>query len=313
MAQPSERDTQAQIVPDEQAAVAFGRFVGIIARLRAPDGCPWDRKQTHASIARNLIEEAYEAVAAIEDGDAEELAEELGDVLLEVVLQAQIASDAGEFTINDVLAAIDAKMIRRHPHVFGTRAASQALGVDLGEVTTAEQVAGLWDRIKLIEREQAEERRRAKALAAGEDPDVEPGLLDGVPRSQPALMQTQGIVRKAAAAGFFWDSEQGIWDKVAEEAAEFREALAKPEPGRAAGTEQVSHATEEFGDLLFSLVCVAHQEGVDAETALQVANAKFRRRWAIIEEGARQQGRRVEDLTLAEQDALWDAAKAAGA
>ena len=126
MAQPSERDTQAQIVPDEQAAAAFGRFVGLIARLRDPDGCPWDRKQTHASIARNLIEEAYEAVAAIEDGDAEELAEELGDVLLEVVLQAQIASDAGEFTINDVLAAIDAKLAELQAKAYDAYATLQS-------------------------------------------------------------------------------------------------------------------------------------------------------------------------------------------
>ena len=289
-----------------EAQEAFGAFVETIAALRGEGGCPWDRAQTHASIARNMLEEAYEAVDAIESGDAFELCAELGDVLLQVVLQAQMAQDAGEFCITDVVEGANAKMIRRHPHVFGSQAAADALGVDLAEIETPGQVSDLWDRIKLIERAQTEERRRAAAIAAGRNPDAPESLMDSVPRSQPALLQTHGIVRKAASAGFFWEDADGTWDKVSEELGEVREALAERDE-----TSDAAHAQEEFGDLLFTLVCVAHQEGIDAEMALGGACEKFRRRWANMEQGARRQGRRVEELSLAEQDALWDAAKAA--
>ena len=164
---------------------AFDQFVATISALRAPDGCPWDREQTHSSIAHNMIEEAYEAVDAIEAGDVAHMREELGDVLLQVVLQSQIAADAGEFDIEDVAADVDAKMVRRHPHVFGDEAAAGA-----------SEVLNLWDKVKLQEKQAADQ--------AGEDNGSEPpaGLLDGVPVSFPALMQAQKISRKAAAAGF---------------------------------------------------------------------------------------------------------------
>lgn len=159
----------------------FDAFVETIAHLRAPDGCPWDREQTHGSIASNMIEEAYEAVDAIEAADTAHLREELGDVLLQVVLQSQIAADAGEFTIDDVCRDVNAKMVRRHPHVFGEVQASDA-----------NEVLDLWDQVKLQEKE----------AAAGDAEPAEAGLLDGVPRSFPALMQAQKISRKAAATGF---------------------------------------------------------------------------------------------------------------
>lgn len=330
-----------------EAAEALGRFVATVAMLRGPQGCPWDRRQTHVSIARNMVEEAYEAAQAMEDGDPDELCGELGDVLLQVVLQAQIAADEGEFTIADVARAADAKMVRRHPHVFGVEASAAALGVapeelahEAGEVDGAEDVASMWDRIKLIEHRQDAERRRARASQAGDGAGATggpgergQGLMDDVPRMQPALMQAQGIVRKAAAAGFFWDERQGAWDKVSEELGELADALrerASVGGGRAAEAGDMlgegsgesvagakdawqaaqAHATDELGDVLFSLVCVAHQEGLDAEAALMSTLAKFRRRWAIIERGAREQGKAPEELTLAEQDALWEQAKA---
>ncbi len=253
-------------------------LVQTIWRLRQPDGCPWDRKQTHASIAKNMIEEAYEAVDCIEDDDIAHLREELGDVLMQVVLHAQIAADAGEFTMADVARDIDEKLIRRHPHVFGEHAAA----------SDADEVLDIWDQVKLAEKE----ARDADAAAAEERPA---GLLDGVPRSLPALMQAQKASRKAAAVGFEWDTVADVWDKVAEERAEFE----REEPG--------SDAREmEFGDLLFALVNVARKEGIDAESALRASTAKFRARWAAMEDVAFERGIALESLSTAELNELWD-------
>ena len=187
----------------------FDAFVETIARLRAPDGCPWDREQTHQSIAHNMIEEAYESVDAIETGNVAHLREELGDVLLQVVLQAQIAADAGEFDIDDVCRVINEKMIRRHPHVFGDASAQ-----------SAEDVSDIWAKVKMEEHRSAEE-------APGDAPRE--GLLDSVPSSFPALMQAQKISRKAVAAGFEWDSEEDVWDKVAEEVKSGKRYILFPE------------------------------------------------------------------------------------
>ena len=260
-------------------------LVETIWRLRQPDGCPWDKKQTHASIAKNMIEEAYEAVDAIEADDPAHLREELGDVLMQVVLQAQIAADAGEFTLADVADDINAKLIRRHPHVFGSDGSAP-------HAETAEDVQAIWSRVKLAEKEAADKR----ADAAGERPA---GLLDAVPRGLPALMQAQKVSKKAAAAGFEWESVADIWDKVDEERAEF---LREP-----TGTEA---AEMEFGDILFALVNVARREGVDAESALRASTAKFRARWAAMEDAARAEGRAIEDLDMAELNDLWERAKA---
>ncbi len=255
----------------------FDRLVRTMWRLRQPDGCPWDREQTHRSITRNMVEEAYEAVEAIEADDATHLAEELGDVLEQVVLHAQIAVDDGAFTIDDVIHGLNEKLVRRHPHVFGEHAAAG----DGGEVQD------IWDEVKAAER-----------AASGEDERPQ-GLLDSVPRSLPALMQCQKISKRAAKAGFEWPDEAGVWEKVAEERAEMeREAPGSPE--RAA----------EFGDLLFALVNVARWEGIDAEEALAASNRKFRARWARMEERARELGVVLDELDAAALNELWDRAKA---
>lgn len=287
---------------------SFDQFVATIAALRAPDGCPWDRVQTHESIAHNMIEEAYEAVDAIERGDVAHLREELGDVLLQVVLQSQIASDDGEFDIDDVCADVNEKMIRRHPHVFGDAHAANA-----------SETLDLWDKVKLTEKGDAD----AAAEGAGERRE---SLLDGVPSSFPALMQAQKISRKAAAAGFEWDSLDDVWDKVREEVGELREAY-EAAPKAASGKVDADAAAadtaadadaaraaaaaveDEFGDVLFSLVNVGRRMGVDAEGALRSTCRKFRDRWAYMEQAAWSQGRAIEDLSNDEREALWCEAK----
>lgn len=260
------------------AGETFAAFVDTIAALRAPNGCPWDREQTHESIARNMIEEAYEAVDAIEQHDTMHLREELGDVLLQVVLQSQIAADAGEFTVADVCRDVNAKMIRRHPHVFGEAAAG-----------SAEDVLSIWDNVKLAEKSAAD--------AQTEEPE---GLLDSVPASFPALLQAYKISRKAVAAGFEWNTVEDVWAKVEEEIAEFKQACRSDD----------AQAKElEFGDVLFSLVNVARKEGIDAETALRATCRKFRERWAFMEGAAWGQGKRIEELDMDEMQQLWDQAK----
>lgn len=256
----------------------FAAFVDAIAALRAPGGCPWDREQTHESIARNMIEEAYEAVDAIEQHDAAHLREELGDVLLQVVLQSQIAADAGEFTVADVCHDVNEKMIRRHPHVFGEEAAA-----------SADEVLSIWDNVKLAEKSASDAQEEAPK-----------GLLDAVPVSFPALLQAYKISRKAVAVGFEWETVEEVWAKVEEEIAEFKQACQN-------GTAEEKEL--EFGDVLFSLVNVARKEGIDAETALRASCRKFRERWAFMEGAAWGQGLRIEELSMEEMQQLWDQAK----
>ena len=253
----------------------FERFRDRIEHLRSPDGCPWDREQTHRSIAKNMIEEAHEAVAAIEAGDVAGMREELGDVLLQVVLQSRIAEDVGEFTLDDVIDDIDAKIVRRHPHVWG--------GARTGDPA---EVLRLWEQTKLAEKAEAAERGEVV------------GLLDGIPRSLPALQQAQGISKKAVAAGFEWDSVGDVWEKFAEEVAEFEAADS--------GSEE---ALLEFGDVLFTLVNVARKHRIDAETALRLTCDKFRNRWSMMEAMAAEDGRRIDVLSIDEQETLWERAK----
>lgn len=255
-------------------------LVETIWRLRQPDGCPWDRKQTHESIGKNMIEEAYEALDCIEAGDEAHLREELGDVLMQVVLHAQIAADAGAFTMADVARDINDKLIRRHPHVFGECSAD-----------SADEVLVIWDSVKLAEKG----AKDADAAEAGERPE---GLLEGVPRSLPALMEAQKVSRKAASAGFEWEIVADVWDKVAEERAEFE--------AEAPGTAE---RELEFGDLLFALVNVARKEGIDAESALRASTAKFRERWAAMENAAYEGGVSLESLTTEQLNSLWDKVK----
>lgn len=255
-------------------------LVETIWRLRQPDGCPWDRKQTHESIGKNMIEEAYEALDCIEAGDEAHLREELGDVLMQVVLHAQIAADAGAFTMADVARDINDKLIRRHPHVFGECSAD-----------SADEVLAIWDSVKLAEKG----AKDADAAEAGERLE---GLLEGVPRSLPALMEAQKVSRKAASAGFEWETVADVWDKVAEERAEFE--------AEAPGTAE---RELEFGDLLFALVNVARKEGIDAESALRASTAKFRERWAAMENAAHEGGVSLESLTTEQLNSLWDKVK----
>ena len=248
----------------------LGEFVRVIAVLRGPDGCPWDRVQTHKSLRKNMIEEAYEAVAAIETEDDAELAEELGDVLLQVVLHAQIADDERRFDIDDVAAKITAKIRHRHPHIFGETQAG-----------TPDEVLANWDRIK--HREKSEKGH---------------GTLDGIPHGLPALMYAQKISRKAVAVGFEWETLDDVWAKVHEEIEELK------------GTEPGSiEAVDEIGDLLFTVVNLARKQGIDAEMALRQTCEKFRRRFADMEASADRDGQRIADLTIDEMEVLWQQAK----
>ena len=269
--------------------VGFERVVRTIWRLRQPDGCPWDREQTHESIKKNMIEEAYEAVDCIEAGNPQHLREELGDVLMQVLLHAQIAEDAGEFSIADVCADLNEKLVRRHPHVFGEDVSA----------ADSQAVLDIWNQVKLAE------HRAAAGAAAGEDAEGEaapvakaPSLLDSVPHALPALMQAQKVSKKAASCGFDWESTQAVWDKVAEERAEFE---AEPRDSE--------RAFEEFGDVLFALVNVARKEGIDAEMALRASCEKFRRRWAAMEDAAAESRVPLEDCSHEELEKLWGMAK----
>ena len=256
----------------------FDRLVRTIWRLRQEDGCPWDKEQTHQSISKNMIEEAYEAVEAITEGSPEHLEEELGDVLEQVVLHSQIEADSGAagFDIDDVCRALNQKLVRRHPHVFGPEA---------GSASSAAAVLDMWESVK------AEER------ASAEDTVHTEGLLDSVPQSLPALMQAQKISKRAAKMGFEWASVADVWDKVAEERAEF--------DAEASGTQQ---KTDEFGDILFALINVARWEGVDAEEALMSACRKFRARWSYMEKAAAKRGFSLDEKPELQED-LWQEAK----
>lgn len=266
----------------------FDRLVRTIWRLRQEDGCPWDKEQTHQSISKNMIEEAYEAVEAIAEGSPEHLEEELGDVLEQVVLHSQIEADSGAsagsgardraagFDIDDVCRALNQKLVRRHPHVFGPEA---------GSTSSAAAVLDVWESVK------AEER------ASAEDTVHTEGLLDSVPQSLPALMQAQKISKRAAKMGFEWASVDDVWDKVAEERAEFE--------AEASGTQQ---KTDEFGDILFALINVARWEGVDAEEALMSACRKFRARWSYMEKAAAKRGFSLDEKPELQED-LWQEAK----
>lgn len=258
----------------------------ISARLRAPGGCPWDQEQTHASLRKHLLEETYEVYDALEAGATPELAEELGDLLLQVILHAQLAAEAGVFDLADVQAALATKIVRRHPHVFGD-----------AEAATASDVNRQWERIK------AAERASAAASAAADAPEGEvapapKSALDGISGSLPALAASQEMQERAANLGYDWPSIDGILDKVIEETQELREATTP------------AHWAEEFGDLLFVLVNVARRQGVEAEAAMRAANAKFRRRFASVERQAADRGVALRDLDFAALDTLWDNAKA---
>lgn len=269
----------------------------VMARLRAPDGCPWDREQTHASLRKYLLEETYETLEALDRGDMAALEEELGDLLLQIVFHAQVADEAGVFDLGDVVAGIVAKLIRRHPHVFGTMppgsgpstsgdAPDSQVGV---KAQDAAAVLRNWETLKRVERAQ-------KAATGGDSVPGKGSMLEGVPRAMPALAYAQAVQARAARVGFDWPDVSGVVDKVAEEAREL--AGAAPEGRR-----------EELGDLLFTVVNLARRLGIDAEEALREANHKFRTRFALMERAAGATGKTLEQYDPAGLDALWGAAK----
>lgn len=266
------------------AAAEFARLVEIIARLRAPDGCPWDRAQTPQTLRPYLVEETYEVLDALDAEDWTELQEELGDVLLQVVLHAQLMAEAGRFGIADVVETIAEKMVRRHPHVFGDATAD-----------SPDEVSRNWARIKAAE-------KRAKA-GTGTD-DVQRSVLDGVPASAPALIQAQRLGEKAAKVGFDWPSAAEVFDKVAEES---RELSAEIDHADADNRKQAME--HELGDLLFTLTSLARHLDLDAESALRKANARFGRRFRFAEAQLARGGEDVYATSAPRLEALWQAAK----
>lgn len=265
-------DLVALMVPALPAPGSLERFQETIAHLRAPEGCPWDRKQTHESLRPYLLEETYEVLDALDSGDAAALREELGDLLLQIVLHSQIAVDHSEFRLADVIATINEKIIRRHPHVWGTV-----------EVSSDEDVKINWDRLKQAEKSGERTSR-----------------LEGVSKALPALTQSFSYQDRAARVGFDWPTIQPVLDKLHEELGELLAA------------ETPDEQFFEMGDVLFVAVNLARWMGADPESALRAANQRFFRRFHYIEQQAVAQGRVLDEMTLAEMDVLWDDAKASG-
>ncbi len=258
-------------VPPLEEGTSFEALQEVVAHLRAPEGCPWDRQQTHQSLCTHLLQETYEVLEAIDTENESALREELGDLLLQVLMQAQIAMEEGAFNVNQVIQGIYWKLVRRHPHVFGDLRAG-----------SAEEVLVNWEKLKAAER-----------MANGK----QEGLLDGVPQALPALTQAQEYQARAARVGFDWEHIEGVLDKVHEELQELRQA------------QSPRQVNDEFGDLLFTLVNLARWKGVDAEAALRQTNARFRRRIKYMEQAAQRQGRSLAQLAPEEMDLLWREAK----
>ena len=246
----------------------ISELIDVIAKLRAPDGCQWDREQTHKSLRPNMLEEAYEAVDAMDSGDMKHLKEELGDVLLQVVLHAQIASEEGAFNIEDVAKGLKDKLIHRHPHVFG----------DV-KVNSTKEILDNWDKLK------AEEKQHRKSA------------MDGISKSQSALMSAQKISKKAVKTGFEWPNEESLYECIFSEFNEFKEAVKE---------QNKEHMEEEFGDILFATVNLARWNKIDAEQALLKANKKFMARFRKMEELATKP---LSEYSFEEYDALWKSAK----
>ncbi|TPI38996.1 nucleoside triphosphate pyrophosphohydrolase [Mesorhizobium sp. B2-9-1] len=265
----------------------ISRLIEIMAALRAPKtGCPWDIEQNFATIAPYTIEEAYEVADAIARGDLDDLREELGDLLLQVVYHAQMAEEIGEFAFGDVVEAITTKMIRRHPHVFGDEKAR-----------SAGMAKGMWEKIKAVEKTEKRDARIARGL----DPeDHGKGYLDSVPVALPALTRALKLQEKAARVGFDWSEAAPILDKIEEEIGELREALA---------TGDAAPIKDEFGDMLFAIVNLGRHLKLDSEAALSGTNEKFRSRFHYVEQALEASGKSLEKATLDEMEALWQQAK----
>jgi len=273
---------QKQLTPGEW----FEKLVAVQARLRAPNGCPWDREQTHESLRTYLVEEAYEVLEALESGDDTKFAEEMGDLLLQIVFHSQIAREEGRFTVVEVIREIHDKMIRRHPHVFGESHAKDSA-----------EVLRNWEQIK------AEERRADGKWENSKDGGGVPkqaSLLDGVSRALPATLEGFQLTRKASRIGFDWEDASGVFEKMQEETEELKAALE--------GRNQL-RMEEELGDLLFAAVNLSRFLKIDPEIALKKANAKFTRRFRAMEGLSRKRGGEFKDLPREQMEALWDAAK----
>ena len=256
---------------------AFADLVALQARLLAPAGCPWDREQTHESLRTYLVEETYEVLDALESGDAEKFAEEMGDLLLQVVFHSQLAKQEGKFDIADVIRHIHTKLVRRHPHVFGAVKAK-----------TAGEVLKNWEQIK------AEERKAKGGEAAAAKPE---SAIDGVARSLPAVMEAYQLTRKASRVGFDWDSAGAVLEKLREESAELNDEI---------GRNHEVELEEEAGDLLFAAVNVARFLKIDPEIALKKANRKFERRFRLMEAAAGRKGKKLGEMSAAEMDVIWE-------
>jgi tetrapyrrole methylase family protein / MazG family protein len=265
------------------AGAWFEKLVALQARLRAPDGCPWDREQTHATLRTYLVEEAYEVLDALESGGDAKFAEEMGDLLLQIVFHSQIASESGRFTVADVIREVYEKMVRRHPHVFGKQRAKDA-----------NEVLKHWEQIK------REERRSKVTPATSQREETAESLMDGVPRGLPALMEGFQLTRRAARVGFDWGDIAGIFDKLFEEASELRQALAGGDAQR---------IESEVGDILFVVGNLARFLHIDPEIAMKKANAKFSSRFRAMERLAKSSGTTFSSVPRPEMESLWDAAK----
>lgn len=273
------RLTLAQDPTTRSTQAAFDQLVAVMAALRGENGCPWDKEQTHESLKKYLIEEAYEVIDAIDQGDMGSLCEELGDVLLQVVFHAQLAAEAATFTAEDVVRSITSKLIRRHPHVFGDRSADNA-----------DDVREIWQAVKAKENAQKPSERARESL------------MDGIPRHFPALMYAAEVGKRAARVGFDWPSADAVWQKVAEERAELEEVLAQ-------STTATERIEEEWGDLVFSLVNLARHLKLEPEAAMRKAARKFEQRFRGIEQLAHDEGKPLQQRMLSEMDALWDRVK----
>ena len=261
----------------------FDELVAVMARLRAPGGCPWDREQTYASLAQYLLEEAYETFEAIQEadqtGDTTNLEEELGDLLLQVIFHSTIGAEKGDFTIDDVAGGVTQKLVLRHPHVFGDE-----------KLERAQDVLDNWDTLKANERK-----------ASGKKEKVQESILDEVPVHFPALLEGLKLTKRAAKVGFDWQDTDQIFDKLAEELDELKEAMKNRDEGEIG---------EEVGDLLFVVVNLARRLGIEPETALKKTNRKFRSRFRFIEDELKAADKNLEESSLEEMDSLWNAAKA---
>jgi MazG family protein len=274
-------------VTDRSREARFERLVEIMATLRGPEGCPWDREQDLDSLRPMLIEEVYEVIDAVDSRDFPGLAEELGDLLLHVVFHARLAEEDGRFTIDDVLGGISEKLVRRHPHVFGDDPAS-----------TSEEVLRSWEEIKKKEKADAGRNRSGS-------------LLDLVPSKLPALLEAHKISAKVARVGFEWATVDDVFAKLEEEIAELREAIATSPASGVSETYRGGNVEEELGDAFFVLVNIARHLGVDSESALKGSNRKFRERWRRVEDALTKDGSDIEAASSEQMEVEWQKAKAA--